>query len=334
MWKRVRTGAQIAFGVLAVGFLVWAIASNWSAVIKALAHMNPLFVIASVILIFVGLYVNMLSWRAVVAALGTPLTRAQAATVFFTSQLGKYIPGGIWPVVTSARLGQAFGLAAVLSVSSMTIALLLSLTVGSVLAVGALFLVPAIAAKYSALPIVLIALGVIALSPPVLNRLIMLALRILRRSGTLPKLASRPFAAAIGWSIMSWLCFGVALFLLTVASGAPVDATTLVGGISGYALSWVAGFVAILVPAGAGVREAVLVLVLSGELAVPTVLGVAIVHRLIMTMGDVAMLGFTRHSRRATLASTPVTRAAEADLEAAVGHDAAGGHESAEESAS
>ncbi|MDQ1564078.1 MAG: hypothetical protein QOI14_1029, partial [Actinomycetota bacterium] len=33
MWKRVRTGAQIAFGVLAVGFLVWAIASNWSAVI-------------------------------------------------------------------------------------------------------------------------------------------------------------------------------------------------------------------------------------------------------------------------------------------------------------
>jgi hypothetical protein len=53
-----------------------------------------------------------------------------------------------------------------------------------------------------------------------------------------------------------------------------------------------------------------------------------------MTMGDVAMLGFTRHSRRATLASTPVTRAAEADLEAAVGHDAAGGHESAEESAS
>jgi uncharacterized membrane protein YbhN (UPF0104 family) len=334
MWKRVRTGAQIAFGVLAIGFLIWAIASNWSAVVRALAHMNPLFVVASIALIFIGLYVNMLSWRAVVSALGTRLTRGQAATVFFTSQLGKYIPGGIWPVVTSARLGQAFGLAAVLSVSSMSIALLLSLTVGSVLAVGALFLVPAIAAKYWALPVILIALGLVALSPPVLNRLIMIALRILRRSGSLPRLARRPFAAAIGWSVMSWLCFGVALFSLTVAAGAAVDPTTTIGGISGYALSWVAGFVAIIVPAGAGVREGVLLLVLSGELAVPTVLGVAIVHRLIMTVGDVAMLGFTRHSRRTTLASAPETPAAEADLEAAVGHDAALGHEAAEESAS
>lgn len=304
MWKRVRVIAQIVFGVLAIGFLVWEIVQNWAGVAKALASMNPALVVLAAVLILVGLYVNMLSWRSVVAALGVRLSRTQAATVFFTSQLGKYIPGGIWPVVASARLGQAFGLSAILSVVSMTVALLMSLTVGSVFAVGALFLIPAVASTYAYLPITLIVIGIVVLSPPILNRLIRLGLRVLRRSGQIGALATKPFTEGIGWSLLSWLCFGLALVSLIAATGS-VSPHTFVGGISGYALSWVAGFVAVFVPAGVGVREGVLVLVLSGTLAGSTVLGIAVVHRLFMTFGDVAMLAFTRGTRKRVLDSVP-----------------------------
>jgi uncharacterized membrane protein YbhN (UPF0104 family) len=305
MLKRVRVIAQIVFGVAALALLIWAIASRWADVAAALTSMQPGWVVAAAVLILAGLYVNMLSWRAIVAALGVRLSPRQAASVFFTSQLGKYIPGGVWPIVASARIGRAFGLTALHSVGSMTIALLLSVMVGSVVAVGALFAAPGIEGPTMAVPIVLLVVGLVLLFPPILNRLIMLGLRILRRDGGLPRLATRPFAAAAGWSVLSWMLLGGAVSALVAASGADAVSTVLIA-ISAYALSWVVGFAALVVPAGVGVREGVLVLVLGAFLTVPAVLGVAVVHRVFMTIGDAAMLAFTAPLRRRVL-EQPVT---------------------------
>lgn len=300
MWKRARAVAQICVGIAAVAFLVWALAKNWTATRAALMRMDPWLSLGAAALILVGLYVNMLSWREVVAALGTRLMRSQAASVFFTSQLGKYIPGGIWPVVASARLGQAFGLTAMQSVGSMTIALLMSVTVSGVFSTGVLFLIPALATEYVAVPIAVIAVGVALLWPPVLNRLIRLGLRVLRRDGGIPPLQQTPFAIAVVWSVASWLCFGLSLSMLAAAMGA-TDRHGLVAAVSAYALSWLAGFLALIVPAGVGVREAVLTAVLAGTLPGAAVLGIAVVHRVFMTLGDVVMLAFTRRQRRAVL---------------------------------
>jgi len=297
MWKRLRVVAQIIVGVVALALLVYAIVRNWDAMSQALAELNPLLVAVSAVLILVGLYVNMLSWLWVVRALGVRLTVSEGASVFFTSQLGKYIPGGIWPVVASARLGKAFGLTALLSVSSMTIALLMSLTVASVIAIGVLFLVPALASDYIFVPILLLLAGLAVLFPPVLNRIILLGLRILRRKGELPALEQRSFAIAVGWSILSWLTLGGALAALVAGTGT-TDGILIVSGIPAYALSWVVGFIAVVVPAGLGVRESVLVLILGTGLTSASVLGIAVVHRVFMTLGDVVMLAFTIPARR------------------------------------
>lgn len=303
MRKNWRSISQIVFGVLALGFLVWAIASRWEQVVEAVQELSPLGVAGAAALIIAGLYVNMLSWRAVVAALGVRLTASEAATVFFTAQLGKYLPGGVWPIVASARLGRAFGLSGTQSVGSMTVALLLSVTVASVIAVGALFAVPNLDGATVLVPIVLMAIGLIMLWPPILNRLISWALRLLRRSEGLPPLSHRGMAAAGAWSILSWVLLGGALSALVAASGnAALDDAAV--SVSAYALSWVAGFAALVVPAGVGVREGVLVLVLGGSLGVPTVLGIAVVHRVLMTLGDVAMLLFTTRRRQKILAPT------------------------------
>ncbi|RKR73238.1 glycosyltransferase [Frondihabitans australicus] len=297
MLKRLRTLLQIVFGVVAVGFLIWAIAKNWGPMVRELGVIAWPLVVLSCAAIACGLYVNMLSWRAVVRALGTNLSRREAASVFFTSQLGKYIPGGIWPVVASARLGSAFGLSAITSVSSMTISLLMSATVGLVYGVGVLFTIPALVHNYWYLLILLLVGGLIVLVPPVLNRVIMLALRLLRRAGALPRLDGTAFAAAVGWTLLSWLFLGLGLAFLAIGTdgGSP---RVLLDGVSGYALAWVAGFVAIIAPAGVGVREAVLVFVLGPSLGQNAVLGIAVVDRLFMTLGDIAMLFFTIGGRR------------------------------------
>lgn len=291
-----RGGLQIGFGVLAVGLLVWTVVDNWSAFVHALASMNPWWVLAAAALIFGGLYINMLSWRSVVFALGSPIGHAAAGRVFFTSQLAKYIPGGIWPIVASTRLGRAAGLSGALSAVSMSIALLIGVTVGAVYSVGALYLSPAVRETYWWAPVILLACGVVALLPPVLDRLIAVALRVVRRE-QMPRLRRGPFAAAILWSVLSWLLLGSALACL-VASLVDVGALQVVLSIGSYAIAWVSGFVMVIAPAGAGVREVVLGLTLGTFVPAGSVLGIVVVDRLLMTFGDVAMLIFTIRPRR------------------------------------
>lgn len=301
-----RGWAQIAFGVLAVGLLVWTVAANWSSFVSALASMNPLWVAAAGGLILGGLYINMLSWRSVVLALGSPIGFGPAARVFFTSQLAKYIPGGIWPIVASTRLGRAAGLSGALSAVSMSIALLIGVTVGAVYSVGALYLSPAVREHYWWAPIVLLVCGIVVLLPPVLNRLIALALRIVRHQ-QMPPLERRPFFSAILWSVLSWLLLGTALACLVVSLG-EVQLTEIVLSVGSYAIAWVSGFVAVIAPAGAGVREVVLGLTLGTFVPVSAVLGIVVVDRILMTFGDVAMFLLTVRPRRYRAMTAPEAR--------------------------
>ena len=288
---RVRAWLQIIVGVLTITLLTWTVVSNWAAFLAAMQQMNPWFVLAAAVCIFAGLSVNMLSWRGVVRALGVRLGYRDASRVFFVSQLSKYVPGGIWPIVVSAQRGKAVGLPPRISVASMTIALLVGVTVGAVYSTGALFLVPSVRERYWWAPLLLLTCGVIVLAPPVLNRLIAIAFRLLRHE-PIPPLRTGPFAWAIVWSTISWglLGFGLAFLVLAIQD---ISAFEFLISVASYAIAWVCGFLAIIAPAGAGVREVVLGLTLGTFMPAASVLAVVVVDRIMMTLGDVAVLVYT-----------------------------------------
>jgi len=58
-----------------------------------------------------------------------------------------------------------------------------------------------------------------------------------------------------------------------------------------YGLAWTAGFLAIVVPAGAGIREAVLVIGLAPYLPAGGALVVALLSRVVATIVDVSLAG-------------------------------------------
>ncbi|WP_164863494.1 glycosyltransferase [Agromyces sp. LHK192] len=297
-----RQPIQIAVGIATIILLTWSVVANWDVFAPAVLAMDPWAVLGAGFSILVGLYLNMLSWRSVVRALGSRLGLGAAARVFFVSQLTKYLPGGIWPIVVSARTGRAAGLAPRVSVTSMTVALLIGVTIGAVISTGALLLVPAIREDYWWAPAGLLAIGAVLLTPPILDRVIGFAMRLTRR-GTIPTLRRGPFAAAIGWSVASWILLGSGLGLLAHAA-VGLDGSEFLLAIASYAFAWVCGFVAVIAPAGAGVREIVLLLTLGTFLPPQVVLSVVVVDRVLMTLGDVAMLVFTvpAHGRRGAIA--------------------------------
>jgi uncharacterized membrane protein YbhN (UPF0104 family) len=76
--------------------------------------------------------------------------------------------------------------------------------------------------------------------------------------------------------------------------------------IGAFAFAWCAGFLVIIAPAGAGIRELVLIVVLGPALGAGVIghnkaLAIAIVSRVLMTLGDLLSAGtaawFARRSR-------------------------------------
>ena len=82
--------------------------------------------------------------------------------------------------------------------------------------------------------------------------------------------------------------------LLLAALGSPCRPGSCSGAllaIGGFALAWSIGFVAVFAPAGAGVREVLLVALLSPVLGVGAATAVALVSRVLTTVGDLLAAG-------------------------------------------
>ena len=296
--RRHRAIVQIVFGLVAVAFLAWAVIDNWTDLIHAIGSMDPLSIAGAVLLAYAGTIANMLSWRSIVSSFGVHLPFAGAGRVTFTAQIGKYIPGGVWPMVAGSQLGGRVGLSGTTMVATMTLQLAISLVTGTVIACGSLIIVPGLAHEYWWVVLVIVVIAAVALVPRVMQRLLRVFFRLTRRSEEVPDLQGAHLGKAIAWAILAWVLFGLQLWLLLGALGS-VEWTILVPAICGYALSWVVGFLAVFAPAGAGVREGILVLLFAATFTAPAVLGVALVSRMAFILVDITLFAWAAHGIRA-----------------------------------
>ena len=91
-----------------------------------------------------------------------------------------------------------------------------------------------------------------------------------------------------GWALVSWLCYGVQVYLLARQLGAEGGALLLLQCTGAFAVAFAGGLLLALAPAGAGVREAALLLLLGSTVTVPVAAVIAVVSRLLFIVGDLA----------------------------------------------
>jgi len=77
-------------------------------------------------------------WREVLGGLGVRLPWGPGARVFFTSQLGKYLPGSMWPLVMQMEAGRARGASRRTMIAGNLLTIVLSCCVGLLVACVAL----------------------------------------------------------------------------------------------------------------------------------------------------------------------------------------------------
>ena len=291
----------MAVSGLFLAVIVVVLAGQWQEVRPLLGRLSAPSVLAAMAAVSAGIYGTFLSWRAGLTDLGVRLHVVGGMRVFFLGQLGKYLPGSIWPAVTQMRLGRDYQVPQRASGAAVVVFMLMVIGTGLLVGVPVIPLLGAGATDEYHWLVLVLPLAMVLVAPPVLNRLIALALRVARRPPLPAPLSFGGILRVAGWSIGAWLLYGVQVFVLARQLGADGGWLLLLQCTGAFAVAFASGPLLLVVPAGAGVREAALLLLLGPTITAPRAAVIAVVSRLLFIVGDLAWGG------AAVLAARPRT---------------------------
>ena len=292
------SGRPVRWGFVAVtvGLGGYAVAREWTSVRAALGDLGFATVAAALLSVLAAMVMTMQAWRVLLAGLGSPLPARAASRIMFIGQLGKYLPGSVWPVLAQMELGHAYRVPRHRSATASVLAMVVSLLSGLLTALVTLpFVAQATAYRWAFAAIPVLMAG---LHPRVLNSVLGWLLRVARRPPLDQPLTGRVMAGALAWSCSSWVLYGLQIWLLATRLGAPAGRTALLA-IGGFAFAWSVGFLVVFAPAGAGIRDVLLVAILGPVLGVGSATAVALVSRALMTAGDLLTAALAAWSGRA-----------------------------------
>jgi uncharacterized membrane protein YbhN (UPF0104 family) len=298
---------KYGFVIVAIGAGVYALSTQWTDIHHDLVKIGLPMALAALACVLGALFAALMSWRALLAGLGSPLPVATAARIVCVGQLGKYVPGSVWPVLAQMEIASAHkvprtrtGLASVLSMLTALLtglivtAIVLPFTSGSTPYEWTLIVAPFLVA---------------CLYPKVLNWGFAKLLKLARRPPLEQPLGTRALGICLGWSFAAWLCYGLQIWVLAIRLGAPAG-RALPLAIGAFAFAWSAGFVVILAPAGAGVRDVIMIAMLHPPLTLGSAAAVSLVSRVVTTAADLITAGvatayYRRDKKRTSLATIP-----------------------------
>ena len=273
------------FLAVAVALLAWAVVAEWDDVTAALRDLTWGTVVLAGLAATLALGVNALSWREVMVSVGLQASVPSALRVFLLSQVGKYVPGSVWPVLAQAEFARDHGVSRARAMTGSIVAMVVGVVTAAIVGlVGAAITVPDAVASYWWIIPVAVALVAI-LFPPVLRRVVALGFRVTKRTEEPAHISGRALAGSAAWSVLMWLLLGVQAWLL-LRELAPGPKSTYILATGAFALAWLVGFLVVIAPAGAGVREVTLVFLLQSAATGPQALSLALVSRFLMTAAD------------------------------------------------
>jgi hypothetical protein len=296
---------RLGFVALTLAFAAWYIVGHWSGIDDGLTRIGFLAAAGAVGCVLAALVCTMLVWRVLMAGLGSPLSVSVASRVLFVGQLGKYLPGSVWPVLAQMELATEHKVprsrTAAASVINMCVSLLCALIVTLVTLPFSHGLARYWWGFLIGLPLLF------CLYPPTLNRVVRLGFKILRKEPPDQAPSARVILIAMAWYAVSWIFYGLQIYVLGLRLGLhPLSGLPL--SVGAFALSWAIGFVTPS-PAGAGFRDVVLIALLSTQMSVRDATAITLVSRVATILADgitagVAVLSYKYVHRKSLEAAT------------------------------
>jgi hypothetical protein len=291
--RRGRGWSLAAQAILLAGvawFAARALAEHWTAFRARALTLEPRWgaVVGSALLVLATYALLVESWRSLVRAWGDRLPFGDAARIWAVSNLGRYVPGKFWSIGAMGVLAARAGVSPVAATGSAVVGTLVNLAAGFVvLFLAGRDVLAALFPGAAGAAVVVPALGVLGLVavPVLLPAVARAAARVTGRPYTPVRLPVRVLLGVSAANVASWVLYGIAFRWLAGA---------LLPGLAGkwgvyvavFAGSYLAGYLALVVPGGLGVREVFMAaaLVKLGAADAPSAALLAVASRLWLTV--------------------------------------------------
>ncbi|RMF76512.1 MAG: hypothetical protein D6737_19990 [Chloroflexi bacterium] len=296
--KRIRVALNLLGWVIAVGFFVLA----WRRLIEredweqTLTDLNVGYVVLALVLLLGGLIIRSQLAYASHRGLSYDMPHTRAFRFWFLAQMGKYIPGGVWLFAARVVFYRNNGMPMMLASAATVWEITSILSMGLLLSIASFGLFENALWGYAigiiaALMFIAMMLSATSLPWRILSRLRhktfekMLATQRELGNGRYKLLAQLSTMA-----LVSWVVVGTGFYFLVLAVDGDSNISWWTATIS-YTVAWTIGFLTIFAPAGLGVREGIITLLLTPIVGETTALTVALLARLWATTAEGILIG-------------------------------------------
>ncbi|RKX71462.1 hypothetical protein DRP53_01405 [candidate division WOR-3 bacterium] len=273
---KVKTFFSIILIIVAVYFLVRTLITNWSLIPFSELYFNPKFLLLSFFFLYLNFIISVLGWQNILPTFNLRIDFSTAYWIMSTSQIAKYIPGGIWFTVSRMQLAGRANLREEPTAFSVVVETCLIFLTGIILLFLAMLKVGNIIDFKLLLPLLIV--SILLLYPPFLRALANLAMTLLKRPKVYFNLPLKKVLTLCIFYFGVWFFQIVGFFFLIRSFYAlpfkdfPTIALT-------YIASWIGGFVVIYAPGGIGIREGIMSFLLSKNILLGLAVGISIIAR-------------------------------------------------------
>lgn len=269
----------LSIALIAGLFIIRITLTYYQQVVDSLSLLGlPSIILAS--FCYLGyFYLRALSWHSILKTLNQNPPIKSSLFNFFVGESIRYIPGSVWSFI-----GRGY-LTTKQEVSKRIVVLAFALEIFSILSITTILSLPVLSTNLHRFPSYLIILIGAFL---ILGLVIIFWFREKLTSTVLQihKTADKKniiynLSLLFGYQLMAWLLLGLGTYILVLALS-PI--TPLLTFISIPIFAWLVGYLSIIPPMGLGVREGVLIALLSTRLNLGQATTVAILSRLLLIL--------------------------------------------------
>ncbi len=300
LWKWLKPLIAVVVIALVIYYLYRQISSGWATISGGIRL--DLRMAGGVALMALPPFAGPFIWWWLLKSLGSDIGVAPAFWAWSAANLGKYLPGKVWNIA-----GRFYftGESKVLVAESIGLEVLANLWAGFLASATGLGF--GLGVKTGVMAWVLV-MGAVAgavglIWPDLIRKFVRLPLKLLKKEVPVPRVFPRSaYALAVAALYLIWLGVGVGLWLVLGSMGHKGNPVALGGA---YALSWMAGYLFLLVPGGCGVREGTFSWLMGG--GAPVALA-AVVARLAITLWEIVAFVVAFALKSALKITRPQTR--------------------------
>jgi len=280
MNKKLKLALQIIVVLAIFYFMFMQVYKNWSSLKDYEWHFNYLYLAASFIVLFAYYICVSFGWYFTILKMKVKVSFLKILKIRAISELSRYLPGMIWHIAGRAYFAKKIGISSIKTVTSYAIELIINIIAGFIIFLIALPFFLGSEQIVKILPfIIVVPLGLILVHPKILNRVLNLGLKILKKPKVKLEFKYKDILLLILLYFIFWIVVGFAFWLL-INSIYPIGISKFIIITGAYAISWAIGLLILFVPGGIGVREGVLAALLSLYMPLPIAIIISLVSRI------------------------------------------------------